>query len=68
MTLQFYFSDPEEISDRAAVNFDTFQLTFWGTKYFKDQEEREVPFGTQIKWRVFRQIDQEKADTVIALV
>ena len=46
MVLQFRFAEPEKISNRAAVDFDTFKLTFWGTKYFKDVKEREVPFGT----------------------
>ena len=54
MTLQFYFKDPKQASDRAAVNFDTFQMVFYGTKYFKDRQAREVPFGTKLEWRVFR--------------
>ena len=30
-------------------------LTFWGTKYFVDDQLRAVPFGTQLKWRAYRQ-------------
>lgn len=49
------------MSERSAVNFDTFKLTFFETKYFKDTENREVPFGTELKWKVFRQIKESEA-------
>lgn len=48
------------MSERAAVNFDTFRLTFYGTKYFKDEDDREVPFGTELTWRVFRQLERHE--------
>ena len=52
------------MSDRAAVDFDTFKIAFFGTKYFKDDLNREVPFGTELTWRVFRQIEPSSADSV----
>lgn len=64
MTLQFVFDEPNRMSERSAVNFDTFKLTFFETKYFKDTENREVPFGTELKWKVFRQIKESDAEQV----
>ena len=57
LALQFSFDEPEAI--RASnTEFYELQMTFWGTKYFKDTQEREVAFGTQIKWKFFRQMDE----------
>lgn len=52
------------MSDRAAVDFDMFTITFFGTKFFKDDKNREVPFGTELTWRVFRQMEPSSADSV----
>lgn len=59
--LQFDFPEPETVSDRPASDFDIFQLTFWSTKFFKDREQREIPLGTKVEWRIFRQVSQAKA-------
>ena len=32
------------------------QITFWGTEYFKNIFDKEVPFGTKLKYPIVRQI------------
>jgi len=34
----------------------TLRVTFWDTKYFRDSNEKEISLGTQVQWRIFRQL------------
>ena len=51
MTLKFFFNELDFVD---FDDFVTFELTFWGTKYFIDSDKRELSAGTQIKWKIFR--------------
>ena len=47
MWLQFYFEDPEDVSASLTDQYEI-KVTFWGTKYFKNTMDVEVPVGTQL--------------------
>ena len=54
MSLLIDFSDLEAEQHEDRRSFDTVVVTFWGTKYLRDRNMREVPIGTQIEWKIFR--------------
>ena len=36
---------------------DKVRVTFWGTQFFKNKEGKEVPFGAEVEWEIFRQMN-----------
>ena len=40
------------------------RVTFWGVDLFKSSTDSVVRFGTELHWRVYRQISAEEQSTV----
>ena len=40
------------------------KVTFWGVEFFKSQEGVEVEFGTELRWRIFRQLSSAQAEQI----
>ena len=40
------------------------KVTFWDTKLFKSLEGEEIPFGTELKWEVIRQMSTSDAKVI----
>ena len=53
MWLQFEFKDPEQVS-RSLTEPYTLQITFFGTEYFKNIFDKEVPFGFELDYPIVR--------------
>lgn len=39
-------------------------ITFWATYFFQDEQGSEVPFGTEIKWALFRQMQADEVESI----
>lgn len=57
--IQIDFDYPERISDRDV--YDTLEVYFWGTNFFKSADGKEVRFGSKLERKILRQITQETA-------
>lgn len=57
--LQIDFENPENLDDFSSKDFLT--ITFWGVEFFKSFQGIEVEFGTEIKWKILRQMSAEDA-------
>ena len=43
---------------------DRIIITFWDTKFFKNEQGVEGPFGFELRWQVFRQMQVSEVDKV----
>ena len=53
--IQLHFEYPNKLSEE--TYFDTLQIFFWGTDYFKSANGERVRYGTMLDRVVVRQID-----------
>ena len=58
--IQLYFEYPPRISEN--IEFDTLEVYFWGTEFFRSWEGEDVRFGTKLSRPIIRQIDPELAE------
>lgn len=58
ITLQIDIENPEAVSFQSK---DFIVVTFFGVEFFKSFQGVEVEFGTQLHWRIFRQLSKEQA-------
>ena len=56
--LQINFTNPEQVSFQSQ---DYITVTFWGVEFFKSYQGIEVEFGTELYWKIYRQISIEEA-------
>ena len=59
--LQINIQNPEAVSFHSR---DFIEVTFYGVEFFKSFQGVEVEFGTQLHWRIVRQISKQQAQTV----
>ena len=58
--IQLYFAYPPRVSEH--IEFDTLEVYFWGTEYFRSWQGEDVRFGTKLTRPIVRQIDPELAE------
>ena len=59
LTIQLIFSDVNRLEPGDQVS-----VTFWGTHFFADKQDREVPFGAEVRWELLRQMQLDEKEQV----
>ena len=58
MVLKIKFDDPDSLAN--LQDDISLRIAFWGVDLFKSSDGNEVRFGTQLHWKVFRQISDKE--------
>ena len=63
--IQLYFEYPGRVSETEL--YDTLQVYFWGTHFFKSDEGVPVRYGTLLERTIVRQVEPATGDLIVLI-